>query len=269
MKKKQPKQSATHEMKVAPHFVKTIDGRTVVGIASVFGNLDSYNDRMWPGAFTKTLQERNGKIYHLWQHDFMQPAIAIIRNLREIGRDELPPEVLSAAPEATGGLEVTREYLDTPRANEILAGLNAGIKYQMSFAYDPVKYDFEEDEDSMWGDIRNLREVRLYETSDVLWGANDATVASKMPAKVLLRQAAGLLRDIKAGKRHSDGDMDLINQIGQAALDLGATNIQLLEQESDDDDVQDDDTSKANDKPKAFDSSWLHTSYLDLAALEL
>lgn len=261
MKKNSQQPAPNREVKVAPHFIKSIDGRTVTGIYSVFGNIDSYNDRMWPGAFTKTIQERGAKVYHLWQHDFSQPAIAIIRTLREVGREELPPAVLKAASDATGGLEVTREYLDTPRANEVLSGIQAGVAYEGSFAFDPIRYDFEEDPDkaSMWGDIRNLREVRLYETSDVLWGANDATVASKMPLALLLRQVAGVIAEIKAGRRHSDGDLKLINQIGQLALDLGATNISLLEEAADD----------PNEEPKAYDTSWLTTAYLELARLEL
>jgi HK97 family phage prohead protease len=260
MKKNQQQPPPARELKVAPHYIKSIDGRTVTGIASVFGNLDSYNDRIWPGAFTKTISERGSKVYHLWQHAMDQPAIAIIRSLREVGRTELPQVVLDAAPDATGGLEVAREYLDTPRANEVLLGLQAGITYEMSFAFDPVKYDFEEDEnDSMWGAIRNLREVRLYETSDVLWGANAATVASKMPLQLLLRQLDGIIAEIKAGRRHSDGDLKLINQIAQSALDLGATNISLLE-------ATDDDPA---DEPKAFDTSWLTTAYLDLVRLDI
>lgn len=339
MKKNQQQPAPARELKVAPHYIKSIDGRTVTGIASVFGNLDSYNDRIWPGAFTKTISERGSKVYHLWQHSMDQPAIAIIRSLREVGRTELPQAVLDAAPDATGGLEVTREYLDTPRANEVLLGLQAGITYEMSFAFDPIRYDFEEDENnSYWGAIRNLREVRLYETSDVLWGANAATVASKMPLDLLLRQVAGILAEMKAGRRHSDGDMKLINQIAQAALDLGAENVTLLDESkqtiSDADlktrlqlpagrKTQDaigitglwlrsfnekvqalvevdrrwrlvidevliadeglishiveplgirqapSDSITETDEPKAYDSSWLTTTYLELARLEL
>jgi len=38
---------------------------------------------------------------------------------------------------------VTREYLDTPRAQEVLANIKAGVPLQMSFAYDAVRYDYE------------------------------------------------------------------------------------------------------------------------------
>ena len=39
---------------------------------------------------------------------------------------------------------VTRTYLDTPRANEVLAGLKAGAIAEMSYAYDVTKWDYEE-----------------------------------------------------------------------------------------------------------------------------
>src|SRR5690242_20738236 len=102
------------ELKTGTFHVKKVSDREVTGLFSILGNLDDYADVIWPGAFAKTFQERAGKILHLWQHDFSSPPIAVVKSLREVGRDELPPEVLSAAPEALGGAEVVREYLDTP-----------------------------------------------------------------------------------------------------------------------------------------------------------
>lgn len=182
------------EMKIAPQHIKAISGRAVTGLFSVFGNIDSYGDIVTPGAFTKTFSDRGGEIFHLWQHDFESPAIAVVKDLRELRQDELPDSVKSSHPDATGGAEVTREYLDTPRGNEIMAGLNAGVPYKMSFAFDPVKIAMTEQDDQK---VRLLREVRIYETSDVLWGANDATVASKgkQPTTKAITRA---LRNLKA-----------------------------------------------------------------------
>lgn len=182
------------------------DGRTVTGIAAVTGNIDHGQDRLWKGAFKKTLQENAGRIKHLWQHDMAQPPVAVVKELREIGRSELPDTVKEQFPEATGGLLVTRKYLDTPRGDEVLAGVVAGAISEMSFAYDLVKYDFEElkGDDVPGGTIvRNLREVKLYETSDVLWGMNAATVASKTGEYRLwqIEQAAAeMLAASKAGR---------------------------------------------------------------------
>jgi HK97 family phage prohead protease len=169
------------EYKDLTGYVKAIEDRAVTGIAAVFGNIDSYSDRIFKGAFKKTIKEGLGKVRHLWMHDPWQPPTAVIKTLREVGMDELPDEVKTKFPDATGGLEVVREYLRTPRGDEILEGVKSGALNQMSFGYDPVKYDFEEltgDEKSHMT-VRNLREIRLWDISDVNWGANQATVASK------------------------------------------------------------------------------------------
>jgi len=176
------------EFKNLPAFTKGINGRTVTGICSVFGNVDEGFDRVWPGAFKKTLAERLSKVRFLWQHgadgwDYgVTPPIAKIDSARELSRDELPGSVLAYAPDATGGLEVTRTYLNTPRGDEVLAAYKADIHLEMSFAYDAVKYDF-----STTGDrkIRELRELRAFDFSDVNWGMNSATVGSKAFARRL------------------------------------------------------------------------------------
>lgn len=234
------------ELKVFPGNVKAVNGNEVTGIFSVFGNLDDYNDRLWPGCFTKTLQERAGQFLHLWQHDFSSPPTAVITDIAEVGRDGLPEQVLSKAPDAMGGVSVTRKYLDTERAREVLSAITAGSPLQMSFAYDAIKYDFEELPGAKyeWERLRNIREVRLYETSDVLWGANDATVAAKgllqlpmdflmkqidgqeLPLEVLIAQLAKLL---KSGARNASTDQARIDQIGTLAIELGATSIKLVD----------------------------------------
>jgi len=40
------------------------------GYAAVFGNRDSWDDIIEPGAFAKTIKERASKIRVLWQHDW-------------------------------------------------------------------------------------------------------------------------------------------------------------------------------------------------------
>lgn len=237
------------ELKVGPLYVKAVDpqARTATGIYSVFGNRDTVGDVVWPGAFSKTIQERGPTILHLWRHDDGAPPIAKITAIREVGSGELPDAVKSAAPDATGGLEVTRAYLPTPRGEEVLAALSAGIALQGSFAFDPIKADFVNAQTgeaiplgrmmggmSEWeiydglaaGTItRNLREVRLWETSDVNWGANEATVAAKSRRDLaaLWAELLGELKALKSGARHSAADVKALNEIHHAVVDLGAT----------------------------------------------
>ena len=218
------------ELKTSPHYLKEIAGRSVTGIFAVHGNVDSGDDRSWPGAFSHTFQSRAGKVLHLWGHDMFNPPTAKIIGLRELTREELPFAVLEKAPMALGGAEVTREYLDTPRGNEVLACIKSGAITEMSYAYDAVKFDFEEKQNDSGmgaGKIRNLREVRLWETSDVPFGMNDATVGSK--AFPMLGSIVEYLKALKAGRRHNGADSSLIDQIAENAYMLGATNIQMMD----------------------------------------
>jgi len=159
---------------------KEIDGRKVTGIAAVTGNVDSGADVIHKGAFKKTLKEGTSRVRHLWMHDPMQPPTAKIIALEEVGKTGLPSEVRDRFPSATGGLLVTREYLSTPRGEEVYQAVTSGALAEMSIAFDSLKYDFEEGKDEWKGwMVRNIREIRLWDTSDVTWGMNPATVAMK------------------------------------------------------------------------------------------
>lgn len=201
------------------------DGKRVrKGIAAVSGNIDSWGDRIMPGAFVKTIAESSKRVKHLWNHDFSTPPIATITELKEVGRDDLPAEVLELAPEATGGLMVAREYYDTELSNWVLQAIDKGDVSEMSFGYE-VMNSAESDEDDK--KIRNLVEIKLFDTSDVLWGMNAATVAqgakNKMPLGVLVQNLQWFAEEFKAGRRNATTDEKLIDAIHQAAFDLGAT----------------------------------------------
>lgn len=212
------------EYKSLPQFIKSIDGRTVTGVFAVHGNVDSGLDRSHPGAFSKTFAEQRSRAKFLWNHDFFAPPIASIKHLREVGRDDLPAEVLALAPEATGGAEVTREYLDTERGNEVLEGIKSGAITEMSYGYDAVKMEFTvQGEGEAAVRIRELKEVRLYDVSDVLWGMNPATVGSKagLPLELIAQAMAAYHDELKAGRRNASADLKLINAIHAASLALG------------------------------------------------
>lgn len=164
------------EYKHLAHATKAIDGRTVVGIVAVHGNVDEGGDKSWPGSFSDPAVDGRDRAVFLYMHDPMQPPTAAINYVREVRASDLPPKVMAYAPDATGGVEVSRTYLDTPRGNEILTGLQAGAIHEMSYAYNAVQYDFEEIEGKT---IRNLRKVEIFDYSDVAWGMNPATVGSK------------------------------------------------------------------------------------------
>lgn len=252
------------EWKTLPTFTKSTDfeTRTVSGIFAVHGNVDSYADRSHPGAFSKTIQERVGQIRALWNHDFWAPPIAKIESLREVTRDELPAEILAKAPDATGGVEVVRRYLKTPRADEVFEGIKEGAITEMSYAYDAMQFDFAEENGKQ---IRNLRQVKLYEVSDVLWGANPATQGSK--ADPAIGHIVSYLTALKAGARHSAADIAMLNEIAANAVALGATNAKLVTPD-------DEDAGKSAGHPAATPAPGLITlddlrARLDLLALSV
>lgn len=156
---------------------KVFEGdRVVTGFVSIFGNVDDGGDLIVPGAYRKTLAERGARLKWLWQHDMTKPPVAKILEIREASREELPVDVLAQHPETTGGLLVKREYLDTPRGNEVLQGIRAGAVGEMSIGYDALQADYPLDM-SVGGRAvrRRLKEIRLWECSDVNWGMNAAT----------------------------------------------------------------------------------------------
>lgn len=191
-------------------------GRVRTGIAAVFGNVDSVGDRIKPGAFAKTITEGSSRVKHLWNHSWQHPPLAKIVELREVGRNELPESVLAKAPDATGGLLVKREYYNNELSNWILEAIDADDINEMSFAFDIMQSaeitETDADDPDTSRQIRELAELRLFDTSDVLWGANAATVAAgakngmpfgmtaNIPLEVIAKQMLALCAGVKSGR---------------------------------------------------------------------
>ena len=156
--------------------------RTHAGIFAVLGNRDNAGDRTQPGAFAKTWREGKKNIVHLWDHGESDLAIptASIDDLYEIGKSDLPDEVLEMAPDATGAAVVVRTYVKSQWGDHFLAAVASGAIKQMSFAYAIPKGKDEMIQEMVKGErvnTRLLKEVKQYDTSDVRWGCNGATIA--------------------------------------------------------------------------------------------
>jgi HK97 family phage prohead protease len=152
----------------------------VTGIFAVHGNVDSGLDVSVNGSFEKRLNDGSRqRVRFLWNHNSMNPPIASIKEIREVGRDELPDSVLTWAPEATGGVLVTRKYYeDIPLSDWVFKGIQEGDIAEMSYAYDVKEYTIKERGEGLMP-IRELNEVELYDISDVNWGMNPATAGVK------------------------------------------------------------------------------------------
>jgi phage head maturation protease len=219
-----------------------IEDRTVTGIVAVHGNIDDGSDRTHPGLFGDYAVNGRKRVVHLWQHDASQPPIATVDKLFEVDRADLPAAVRLYAPDATGATAVTRTYLDTPRGNEVLAGLRAGAISEMSYAYDPKEWSYEEVADRAFP-VRNITRSHILDTSDVNWGMNPATSADGSKGQPLTIQQTGALaaldtltkrwealhalRVVKEGRRFSASSVTEIEEAIQA-LDAATTRLKAL-----------------------------------------
>lgn len=170
------------QYKTLPYFVKELDAksRTVTGIFAVHGNVDSGGDMSVNGSFAKRLGDASRKrVRFLWNHNSMNPPIASIKEIREVTREELPPKVLEWAPDASGGVLVTRKYYeDVELSDWVFKAIQENDVTEMSYAYDVHEFSIKEREDGQMP-IRILNDVELYDVSDVNWGMNPATSGVK------------------------------------------------------------------------------------------
>lgn len=128
--------------------------RRIVGYLANFNSLDSHNDIIVPEAFNKTISERSDEIMFLYQHNWEKPHGFF---------EELKPDDI--------GLKfVSKQLPNTTYSNDSIELYDAGIIRDHSIGFIPVKWDWDDA-----GIIRTLREVKLYEGSNVTIGANRNT----------------------------------------------------------------------------------------------
>jgi len=169
------------ERKVFSGFVTKADEvRGVIeAIFAVFGNVDSGEDIVHPGAFTKTFTERGRQVRVLDNHraTSVNDALGKPLNFREVGREELPQKLLEKHPDATGGAWAEIQFnMKTRGGHDAFWHLKDGDVDQWSFGYDALDTDFGVAvRDGKEVNIRNLRTVKLYEISPVIFGMNEAT----------------------------------------------------------------------------------------------
>lgn len=156
-------------------------------IVSVFGNVDSYGDRVMPGAFTKTLAdwaESGDPIPVYWSHRMDDPDFNIGHVLE--------------AKETTDGLWVKAQVdLEGGKGPQVYRLLKGRRVTQFSFAYDVMAYRIVKssaDADSVW----ELDELKLYEVGPTPIGANQDT--ELLSVKAAGHHADHLAAELKAGR---------------------------------------------------------------------
>jgi HK97 family phage prohead protease len=185
------------EHKAFPATVTNIDESEgiVTAIVNVFGIIDDGDDIIHPGAFGKTLVERGSRIRVLNSHNARDilNVIGKQQGIREVTREELPASILAKYPQATGGLEtITRYMLDDPTSSAVFKRIKGGLVDEYSIGFDIVQSDNEKvtDDSGKTKVVRNIRQVRLWEYSPVIWGMNPAT------ASVSIKGIDGVIKEV-------------------------------------------------------------------------
>lgn len=160
----------------------TGDDGAIEGYGSVFGELDSYDDSIAPGAFAASLKAHKAAgtmPAMLWQHDADDP-IGIWLEMTEDAK----------------GLRVKGQLcLDTACGKEAYALLKMGALKGLSIGFISKAWEYDSTTD-----IRTLTEVDLWEVSLVTFPANRASTVTNVKASAVggietIRQAEKALRD--------------------------------------------------------------------------
>lgn len=164
-----------------------IEKRIVMGYAAKFGNIDLHGDMIMPGAFTKTITERGpqgkNEIWFLHNHSSDNP----------LGK----PSVLK---EDNYGLYFEAAIIDTEIGEDILKLYENGLINQHSIGFSTIKETIVEEGNQK--PYYQIQEVKLYEFSSVLWGANPETPfvgLKSMDAKGLQDRFDKLYKQLRSG----------------------------------------------------------------------
>lgn len=207
--------------------------------ASIFGNVDSYGDRVVKGAFADTLadwEKSDNVIPLLFGHNMADPDF----NIGHVVHAE----------EDDRGLKV-RGQLDLagPKAAQVYRLLKGRRLAQLSFAYDVLEGAWVEDEDdtktvdqegnpvkSDGFQVYELRKLKLYEVSLVPIGANQET--ELLAVKAAAEHTGRFVQAVKAGRVLSAKNEGVLKeaqaQISAAAEQLAEVLAQVASTETED-----------------------------------
>jgi len=160
------------------------DAGEITALVSVFGNTDFANEKVMPGAFTKSLQKKLPK--GVVSHDWSKPCAKTLE-----------------AYETAEGLVIRGQFnLDTQIGREAFSNVKFyGVAEQeFSIGYQVIKDSIEEKTG-----VRELHEILLHEWSPVLVGMNDQTqllnLKAGVPTTLAVEAEAALMSMLKLYER--------------------------------------------------------------------
>lgn len=131
------------------YFDEMDDEKGVIkGYASMFNNVDSDDDVITRGAYSKTLQENSDRIAFLYQHNMQQP----------IGKP-------LSMKEDDKGLFVEAKISDSSLGKDVKTMVSEGILKEFSVGFIPIK-------EEVVGNYNHIKEIKLFEFSLVTLAAN-------------------------------------------------------------------------------------------------
>ena len=154
------------------------DSRTIVVYYSAFGNVDSDGDIIMPGAFTKSIKENGPKaknrIWHLFNHSTEKP----VSKPFDLVEDNFGLKSYVKMPNTTLGRDTYELYKD-------------GHITEHSIGFQTVK-----SQQKQMGN--EITEIRLFEGSSVLWGANSNTPTVMVKSEIKATLIDEMTKTIKS-----------------------------------------------------------------------
>lgn len=199
--------------------IKDIDAKsmTVTGYWSKFGNVDYDDDIIASGAASKTIAERgpmgSNEIFFLNQHNWSQPH----------GK----PSVLEAQEK---GIYFESKVAPTSYGKDAIVLYQEGIVVQHSIGFSTVKADY----DQKTG-VRTIKEIKLYEGSNVTLGANPETPFTGFKSLTMVEindQISKMIKLLKDGSLTDEGFGRLeiaLKQFQLEAFNLGKNSLESNE----------------------------------------
>lgn len=199
--------------------IKDIDAKSmmVTGYWSKFGNVDYDDDIIAQGAATKTIAERgpmgSNEIFFLNQHNWSQPH----------GK----PSVLEAQEK---GIYFESKVAPTSYGRDAIILYQEGIVVQHSIGFSTVKADY----DNKTG-VRTIKEIKLYEGSNVTLGANPETPFTGFKSLTMAEindQISKMIKLLKDGSLTDEGFGRLeiaLKQFQLEAYNLGKSSLESKE----------------------------------------
>jgi hypothetical protein len=178
----------------------------VTGYLSEFGSKDYDSDIIEKGAFAKSIAERKNDIFFLNQHDWKQPH----------GKFNVLQE------DSKGLYFESNPLIDTTYSSDAIKLYAAGIVKEHSIGFQTVKSEWHKD-----GYTRTIKEVKLYEGSNVTLGANKNTPFTGFKSRSLQEindQVSLIMKATRTGTFTDDTFMQLeiaLKQLQLESYELG------------------------------------------------